>query len=85
MRRAGHRSHRRLRRARTTRHHREVRDGATELRAALSGPRAGGRRGFYTPDDRPRVEQLVHNLEHGYTVLWYLPQVPDAQREQIEG
>jgi hypothetical protein len=28
-------------------------------------------RTFYTADDRPATEQLVHNLEHGYTVLWY--------------
>jgi len=26
---------------------------------------------FYTAKDRPAVEQLVHNLEHGYTILWY--------------
>ncbi len=26
---------------------------------------------FYTADDRPPMEKLVHNLEHGYTVLWY--------------
>jgi hypothetical protein len=28
-------------------------------------------RKFYTVDDRPPVEQLVHSLEHGYTILWY--------------
>jgi hypothetical protein len=28
-------------------------------------------RKFYTPDDRPPLEALVHNLEHGYTLLWY--------------
>lgn len=28
-------------------------------------------RPFYTTRDRPAMEQLVHNLEHGYTVLWY--------------
>lgn len=27
-------------------------------------------RHFYA-DDRPPLEQLVHNLEHGYTILWY--------------
>jgi hypothetical protein len=26
---------------------------------------------FYTSDDRPELESLVHNLEHGYTILWY--------------
>jgi hypothetical protein len=33
-------------------------------------PAAFGRK-FYTVDDRPPVAQLVHNLEHGYTLLWY--------------
>ena len=28
-------------------------------------------RKFYTADDRPQIEYLVHNLEHGYTLLWY--------------
>jgi len=28
-------------------------------------------RKYYTADDRPDVETLVHNLEHGYTLLWY--------------
>jgi hypothetical protein len=28
-------------------------------------------RKFYTTDDVPPVEQLVHNLEHGYAVVWY--------------
>lgn len=26
---------------------------------------------FYTEDTRPELEALVHNLEHGFTVLWY--------------
>jgi hypothetical protein len=26
---------------------------------------------FYTTADRPAVSTLVHNLEHGYTVVWY--------------
>lgn len=26
---------------------------------------------FYTADDRPDVEVLVHNLEHGWTIVWY--------------
>ncbi len=30
-------------------------------------------RQFYSPTDSPAVETLVHNLEHGYTVLWYAP------------
>ncbi len=28
-------------------------------------------RKFYSVQDRPRVEYLVHNLEHGYNLLWY--------------
>ncbi len=28
-------------------------------------------RKFYTTADRPQVEYLVHNLEHGYNLLWY--------------
>jgi len=32
---------------------------------------------FYTMADRPPVETLVHNLEHGYTVLWYREDAPD--------
>ncbi|TQK72320.1 MULTISPECIES: DUF3105 domain-containing protein [unclassified Nocardioides] len=26
---------------------------------------------FYTEDSRPELEQLIHNSEHGYTILWY--------------
>lgn len=44
---------------------------------------AGFNRKFYTPDDRPPVEQLVHNLEHGYTILWYDPSVPAEQRDTL--
>lgn len=28
-------------------------------------------RKFYTAGDRPDLEALVHNLEHGYTIVWY--------------
>ena len=28
-------------------------------------------RSFYTVQDRPEVERLVHSLEHGHTILWY--------------
>lgn len=28
-------------------------------------------RKFYTAKDRPELGRLVHNLEHGYNVLWY--------------
>ena len=28
-------------------------------------------RNFYSPDDRPDVERMVHSLEHGHTLIWY--------------
>ncbi|WP_295662030.1 DUF3105 domain-containing protein [uncultured Nocardioides sp.] len=28
-------------------------------------------RKFYNASDRPELGNLVHNLEHGYTILWY--------------
>jgi len=33
---------------------------------------------FYATDDRPEVETLVHNLEHGYTIAWYRADAPEA-------
>ncbi|WP_340537507.1 DUF3105 domain-containing protein [Nocardioides sp. GXZ039] len=41
---------------------------------------------FYDKDDRPELEQLVHNLEHGYTILWYDESIADdpGQLGQIE-
>lgn len=41
-------------------------------------------RGFYTADDRPKMENLVHNLEHGYTVLWYDQAAGEAKKAQLE-
>lgn len=40
-------------------------------------------RNFYTDRDRPTTEQLVHNLEHGYTILWYDDGLPDAQKDVL--
>ncbi|MBZ5734217.1 DUF3105 domain-containing protein [Nocardioides sp. TRM66260-LWL] len=34
-------------------------------------------RKLYTGTDRPALEALVHNLEHGYTVLWYDQTIAD--------
>jgi hypothetical protein len=34
-------------------------------------------RKFYTEKDRPDLESLVHNLEHGYTILWYDQSIAD--------
>jgi Protein of unknown function (DUF3105) len=39
---------------------------------------------FYSTSDRPPVENLVHNLEHGYTILWYKDTLPKDQIDQIE-
>jgi hypothetical protein len=39
---------------------------------------------FYTLDDRPPVPNLVHNLEHGYTILWYKDSLAQDQKDQIE-
>jgi len=44
-------------------------------------------RKLYTADDRPAVEALVHNLEHGYTILWYDETAAndDAMMDDIRG
>jgi hypothetical protein len=34
-------------------------------------------RKFYTAQDRPELGTLVHNLEHGYTILWYDETIAD--------
>jgi len=34
-------------------------------------------RKLYTSDDRPELEALVHNLEHGYTIVWYDQSIAD--------
>ena len=41
---------------------------------------------FYK-DDRPELESLVHNLEHGYTILWYDESIADDSDKltEIEG
>ena len=33
---------------------------------------------FYSADDRPEIETLVHNLEHGYTIAWYRADAPES-------
>lgn len=40
-------------------------------------------RKLYTADDRPDVGELVHNLEHGYTILWYDESIA-ADDEQMQ-
>jgi hypothetical protein len=34
-------------------------------------------RKFYTTKDRPQIEYVVHNLEHGYSLLWYDATIAD--------
>lgn len=38
-------------------------------------------RKFYAVDDRPPVEQLVHSLEHGHTILWYDETIADDDQQ----
>jgi len=40
---------------------------------------------FFTSKDNPPVENVVHNLEHGYTVLWYDPNLPSGVQHEIKG
>lgn len=42
-------------------------------------------RGFYTERDRPAMEELVHNLEHGYVVVWYDPALSADDASDVEG
>lgn len=44
-------------------------------------PLPGGNKNYYSRDDNPSPEQAVHNLEHGYVVVWYDKK---ATAEQIE-
>lgn len=39
---------------------------------------------FYANSDVPQVEQLVLNLEHGYTIAWYDPSLPTDQAAQLD-
>ena len=41
-------------------------------------------RKFYSAKDRPKMERLVHNLEHGYTVVWYDDTVTGDQLKALE-
>lgn len=34
-------------------------------------------RKFFTQGDRPELEQLVHNSEHGFTIVWYDDTIAD--------
>jgi hypothetical protein len=41
-------------------------------------------RKLYTDDDRPELESLVHNLEHGYTILWYDETIANDDDKMLE-
>lgn len=41
----------------------------------------GLERKLYTADDRPPVARLVHNLEHGFTILWYDETIADDEEQ----
>ncbi|WP_193604535.1 DUF3105 domain-containing protein [Nocardioides dongkuii] len=43
---------------------------------ALGSP-APFERKFYTAEDRPELESLVHNSEHGYNIVWYDETIAD--------
>src|SRR5665647_801181 len=47
-------------------------------------PAASNSSNFYTAQDRPKIETLVHNLEHGYTVLWYDVTAGAAKKAELE-
>jgi hypothetical protein len=38
-------------------------------------------RNFWTPDDRPELERVVHSLEHGHTLLWYDSSITKGSKE----
>lgn len=46
-------------------------------------PALDGRK-IYTVADRPPIENLVHNLEHGYTILWYDQSLESSQAPALE-
>jgi hypothetical protein len=50
----------------------------------FASPATVNSRGFYTSADSPRVEELVHNLEHGYTIAWYLPSVTGSELADLK-
>jgi hypothetical protein len=41
-------------------------------------------RAFYTASDRPVLETLVHNLEHGYNIVWYDESTPKVQQDELK-
>lgn len=41
-------------------------------------------RKLYTAEDRPELGELVHNEEHGYTLMWYDQTVADDSKQMQE-
>lgn len=41
-------------------------------------------RKLYTDSDRPELGELAHNLEHGYTILWYDGTIADDDKQMTE-
>jgi len=41
-------------------------------------------RKVWTDDDRPELEALVHNLEHGFTIVWYDETIADDDEAMTE-
>jgi hypothetical protein len=39
---------------------------------------------FYSAADRPPVSTLVHNLEHGYTIVWYSSNIDKKQVKVLQ-
>jgi len=39
---------------------------------------------FYPLADKPRPERAVHNLEHGFVVVWYDSKLPQAQVQLLQ-
>ena len=51
------------------------------VRRALGQPRRPSAASSTPPTTDPRSKQLVHNLEHGYTILWYDETVADDDEQ----
>lgn len=45
---------------------------------------AGFARHFYDRDDTPELEELVHNLEHGATIVWYDEDLSDEDVSELD-
>lgn len=41
-------------------------------------------RNFWSPEDRPELERVVHSLEHGHTFLWYDDSIAPGSEEYAD-